>query len=181
MAVLTGPFAATFTINTTCTSCTNATIAMNTANWAAWNIQYANIQYAIVNALTWTNWCSPQDLVQTATEVEIAPAARRRAELDLANRRAEDLLRRELTPEQIEDLEKKQCFYLESVTTKRRYRIDRGTHGNVKLLGPDGKIIGTYCVQPDNVPVADVMLAQKLWIEGNEEGFEKVANYRPYA
>lgn len=149
-------------------------------------------------ASAWTDCCGVQErdwlrrrvrdvlvyedrLVQRATPAEVAVAAMRRAEVDAANRRAEDLLRRELTPEQLEDLEKKGCFYLESIDQKgerRRYRIDRGTHGNIKLLDPKGSILGTYCVQPDAVPVADSMLAQKLWIEGNEAGFLRVANFQ---
>jgi hypothetical protein len=129
-------------------------------------------------------WVAEQPLIQRATPAEVAAiradAAKRVAEADVAARKAEDLLRRELTPEQREDLEKKSCFYLETIGKdgkRRKYRIDRGTHGNIKLLDDKGSIQGTFCVQPDGVPVADSMLAQKLWIENNEAGFLKVANF----
>lgn len=109
----------------------------------------------------------------------VAAEARRVAELDAANRRAEDLLRRELTEEQSRDLDKKGCFYLETVQpdgSRRKYRIDRGTHGNIKRLDDKGSIIETLCVQPGGVPTADAMLAQKLWLETNEEKLRKTAN-----
>lgn len=109
----------------------------------------------------------------------VADHARRVAEADAANRRAEDLLRRELTEEQNRDLDKKGCFYLETVDrdgSRRRYRIDRGTHGNVKRVDEKGSILESLCIQPDNVPAADAMLAQKLWIESDEATFRRVAN-----
>lgn len=97
-----------------------------------------------------------------------------------ASRKAQVILAENLTREQREDLEKKGCFYLETVGrdgNRRKYRIDRGTHGNVKLMAPDGRILGRYCAQPNGVPTEDAMLAQKLWLETNEEAFLKVANF----
>jgi hypothetical protein len=110
-------------------------------------------------------------------------ASRLAIRVDGARRRAEALLRGCLTDEQREDLEKKDCFYLRTIAkdgAERRYRIDRSTHGNVKLLDKDNRIIGAYCVQPTGVPTEDAMLAQKLWLETDEETFRKKANFTQY-
>ena len=95
-----------------------------------------------------------------------------------ADRRAEALLRGCLSPEQQEDLETKACFYVVTPGGKR-YRIDRGSHGNVKRLDEAGRILAGYCAQPGGVPIADSMLAQKLALEADEVGFLRVANARP--
>ena len=49
----------------------------------------------------------------------------------------------------------------------------------MKEVNAAGKEIFSLCIQPDNVPDGDAMLAQKLHIEYNEEGFRKIANIRP--
>lgn len=161
-------------------SATTSTVSL----WSTWCDRDAEREAVIYEARrTWTEWNAyyaderwPGVLVRRATAFDVRHAV----EIDAAARRAEDLLRQNLTDEQREDLEKKNCFYLESLGKdgkRRRYRIDRGTHGNVKLLDDKGSIVGTYCVQPDNVPAADAMLAQKLWLETDEEAFRKVANF----
>lgn len=181
---------------------TTSAATTNNLVWTAWSTQMTTATNQII-ATAWTNW-NDAYLREVATNVKAgrkptqaelradeerrerfrAAEAKRVAQLDGANRRAEDLLRRHLTDEQRKDLDSKRCFYLESIArdgTRRRYRIDYGTHGNIKLLDEKGSIKGTYCVQPLNVPVADSMLAQKLWIEGDEEGFKRAANWRAAA
>ena len=162
------------------------------------------------NSSIFTNWIDMQDLGNSAaaqqrlrahpgyrkpTKEEVAAALKREAEHKAAAEKAEadrkkareraDLLLREsLTPQQREDLAAKNCFYLESIDKdgkRRKYRIDRGTHGNIKLLDDANRIIGSYCVQPNGVPIEDAMLAQKLWIETDEAAFIKAANFRPQA
>lgn len=101
---------------------------------------------------------------------EIAAAARVEA-----NRKAEVLLRSCLSQQQIDDLEKKNCFYLH--TNGRRYRIDRGQHGNVKLLDERDQIVESYCIQPrGGLPDADAMLAQKLLLETDPDSFRRISN-----
>jgi hypothetical protein len=103
-------------------------------------------------------------------------ADKRAAEARAAEKRAEDLLRLCLTPKQIEDLETKKCFYVEIISSggkKERYRIDRGSHGNVKQIDEKGSIIRSFCIQPSGVPVGDVLLTQKLWLEASEETREE--------
>lgn len=170
-------------------------IETTTHSATTWNVWMERCRHEAIRAAeqTWGNWTDPQRAALRAFAEEerhiYEEAARTfgrvnerlKAEADAANRKAEDLLRANLTPEQLEDLEKKKCFYLSTISpdgSRRRYRIDRGTHGNVKLLDEKGSILGSYCAQPDSVPVADSMLAQKLWIEGAEAEFLRIANFR---
>ena len=85
------------------------------------------------------------------------------------------MLRSCLTQQQIDDLEKKQCFFLYS--KGRKYRIDRGQHGNVKLLNEREQVVESYCIQPQGgLPDADAMLAQKLLLESDPESFRRISN-----
>jgi hypothetical protein len=194
-------------------STTAITQTFNSAVWSQWTGSVTNTTTGstILN-YTWNNWngtyaTSPIQVAQhmparrAPTQAEMLAAkvaedkrvaewrewrereTKRVAEADRVKRRAEDLLRSHLTEQQQQDLDKSNCFYLESVGKegeRRRYRIDRGTHGNVKLLDAKGSIIGRYCVQPNGVPAEDAMLAQKLWLETDEEAFKKVANFTRY-
>jgi hypothetical protein len=48
--------------------------------------------------------------------------------------------------------------------------------GNVLEMNKDGKRIAQYCAHPMHVPVGDVLLTQKLWLECDEPGFLSIAN-----
>ncbi|HMA09764.1 MAG TPA: hypothetical protein VKP68_17935 [Ramlibacter sp.] len=93
---------------------------------------------------------------------------------DAARARARKLLERALTPEQRRDLSTWGYFY---VTGQRfTYRIREGYSGNVEALDRRDCVISRYCAYPRaRVPVYDVMLAQKLWIETDEDMFLKEA------
>ena len=97
-----------------------------------------------------------------------------------AKDKAETILRQHLTPKQVEDLNSKNSFRLESISKdgqRRTYEIKRGRIGNVYLLGPGDKQVEKYCIHPRmNVPDADSMLTQKLLLEADEETFLRVAN-----
>ena len=87
------------------------------------------------------------------------------------------LLERALTPEQRRDLFARGYF---NVKGKRfSYRIREGHSGNVDALDSTGCVIERFCAHPlGRVPVYDVMLAQKLWIETDENMFlRKAAPY----
>jgi hypothetical protein len=91
-----------------------------------------------------------------------------------AEARARMLLERALTPEQRRDLLAKRYFYVKG--RKFNYRIREGQSGNVDALDTSGCVISRYCARPlGRVPVYDVMLAQKLWIETDENMFLKTA------
>ena len=179
---------------TTAASTTNALImqggtgdALNTfaivnpvqaAAWGVWNQHYDVIHEAEDDAARIRRYArrnlSDAEVVaelEREKQYRLQAEERQRQALEV-QARAERLLRSCLTPEQIEDLEKKNCFYLEIPREdgkKERYRIDRGTHGNVKQLDEKGSIIRSFCVQPEGVPVADSMVTQKLWLESSDE------------
>jgi hypothetical protein len=170
------------------------------ANSTGGGILYTNNSTATTATMAWSYWVEehqrleglarvmrPRPRQKTDAEVQAELLAQKRWEEEQAakrmahhraNRRAEALLRGCLTPEQQHDLETKGCFYVET-PGGRRYRIDRGTHGNVKRLDERGSILAGYCAQPNGIPVADSMLAQKLALEADEDGFLRVANARP--
>ncbi len=84
--------------------------------------------------------------------------------------RARALLERALSIEQRRDLFARGYF---CVKGKRFiYRIREGHAGNVDALDSSGRVVGRYCAHPlGRIPVHDVMLAQKLWIETDEDMF----------
>lgn len=116
-----------------------------------------------------------QELQAAAAQARIDAAHARQAKLAHADKRAERLLLMMLSKEQRESYEKKRYFDVIAGQSKRRYRLHHGSHGNVKLMDGEREVI-SYCAQPDNVPLGDSMLAQKLQIECDESAFLKVAN-----
>ena len=96
--------------------------------------------------------------------------------LEAAKEKAEKLLQSTLDDKQKEELRTKGHFHCKS-NKGVIYRIKRGTHGNVSKLDPTGtKEVESLCIQPDNVPAQDAMLAQKLMIENDEDSFRRIAN-----
>lgn len=91
-----------------------------------------------------------------------------------AEAKAELLLQRLLNLEQREQLKERGHFYLHSAG--KRYRIDRGQTGNVKLVDEKNEVVESYCIHPNGVPDADAMAAQKLMLETDPETFRRVAN-----
>ena len=91
-----------------------------------------------------------------------------------AEAKARVLLDRALTREQRRDLLAKRCFYVKG--KRFTYRIREGHSGNVDALDTRGCVVSRFCAHPlGRVPVYDVMLAQKLWIETDESMFLKRA------
>lgn len=101
-------------------------------------------------------------------------SAEREIVLQEAQRKAWSLLKSNLSPEQTLELDSKEHFHLH--VAGERYRIQKGSHGNVQLLNPDGTVKRQFCIQPADVPVGDIMLAQKLLLESNVREFYRIAN-----
>lgn len=167
----------------------------------AWNGWCQAASGSTTNSLVWEAWVSngvryqkaraenefyhQRWPVPTPEQLAVQQAARDKAEIDrkarvaeieTAKGRAEKLLLSALTDQQKEEFKSKGHFHCKS-KQGNIYRIYRGTHGNVKKLDPSGrKEIESLCIQPENVPEADAMLAQKFHIEFNEESFRKTAN-----
>lgn len=145
---------------------------------------------------TWGEWIRVQDADNLTRDERIArDAAAGRANVELRERyqREQDARLREelvakdkaivllkscLTKQQLEEYEKKKHFHLH--VGDKVYRIEQGSHGNVKLIGKDGKVKRSFCIQPRGVPEGDAMLAQKLLLQTNEKGFYESANVTEY-
>lgn len=93
---------------------------------------------------------------------------------EAAEAKARVLLERALTQEQRRDLFARGYFYVKG--KRFTYRIREGHSGNVDALDARGCVISRFCAHPlGRVPFYDVMLAQKLWIETDENMFLKKA------
>ena len=92
-----------------------------------------------------------------------------------AKRKAEKLLLSELNDDQIIDFKARRAFKLRSASGKL-FELREGRSRNIKLLNEDGTVKRTYCIHPaEYVPDCDTLLAQKFYLECNEEEFMKVA------
>ncbi len=174
--------------NTTAGTGAGGTGAVNTMNvinhfaWNAWMDRYERIKEAgdlvgHVQRYSRRKLSEEELLVALEQEKRARAAAEKSAlEAKMAEKRSNDLLRMCLSPQQIEDYEKRKCFYVEIAGKggkKERYRIDHGSHGNVKQIDDKGSIIRSFCIQPSGVPLADVLLTQKLWLEASDETREE--------
>ena len=93
-----------------------------------------------------------------------------------AERRAADLLRDALTPEQFRQLVGRGYLEIPSPTEPQRgYRVPR-TRGYIQVI-ENGRAVMRLCVQPvECLPDADVVVLHKLMIEANEENYLQKAN-----
>jgi len=162
--------------NTTASNITSnvtATCGPTTIAWSDWNERYVVNNGRVLFF---------EEINENERAKRIAHAEALQKELNLkeekrvaAEVKAEMLLNYCLTAEQRDDLAKNNHFHL--YTGNHKYRIERGVSGNVKLINDnDDKPKHQYCIHPVGVPVADVMLAQKLLLETNEQEFLRIAN-----
>jgi len=96
--------------------------------------------------------------------------------LSRAERRAADLLRDILTPEQFRQLLWRGYLEISSPTSPQRvYRVPKN-RGYVQVI-ENGQAIMRLCLQPaERLPDADVVVLHKLMIEANEELYLQRAN-----
>ena len=89
-----------------------------------------------------------------------------------------DLLKRNLTAEQANQLRWTRAFEVIGGATGRRYRIRHGSSFNVDLLDDRGLCDVSLCFRPrgNDLPVGDIMLAQKNALELFELEALKIAN-----
>ncbi|QBD79771.1 hypothetical protein EPA93_28850 [Ktedonosporobacter rubrisoli] len=93
-----------------------------------------------------------------------------------AERRATDLLRDTLTPEQFRQLSWRGYLEIPSPTAPQRiYRVPR-SRGYVQVV-ENGHAVMRLCLQPvEYLPDADMVVLHKLMIEANEETYLQKAN-----
>jgi hypothetical protein len=104
-----------------------------------------------------------------------------RRALELPDRRAEEhsmqLLLNYLSPAQRQQFARHRYFEVIGGETGRRYRIRRGSIVNVEQLDGVGRCVSRLCFVPEGqLPVGDVMLAQKMALELYEFDALSVAN-----
>ena len=93
-----------------------------------------------------------------------------------ANKRAAQLLREVLTPEQRVQYDRKGYFDVIGGASGKRYRIRNGSQMNVEELSATGSRVRVLCFVPrGGLPMGDVHLAQKLALELMEGETLKVA------
>ena len=87
------------------------------------------------------------------------------------------LMRRWLSPDQRAEFDDKGTFEVVGCNSGKRYRIYRGAAQNVFEIDDAGQPKVCLCFKPSGELVAgDVMLAQKIALETNENGALAVAN-----
>jgi hypothetical protein len=172
----------------------SSTSATTEGVWGNWT---SGTNYTVTNV--WVSWAGttngnypvtapytpplPETEEQRAAREERARLHReqqqaREAECLVAQERAEQLLRDQLTIEQVAQLVQGNYFDVISESGKR-YRVQRGRSKNVALLDGE-RITKRYCIHHDyDVPSPDVMLTQKLMLETMERDFLRIANVHP--
>lgn len=110
-------------------------------------------------------------------EAETARIQASVAKREAAESAARTLLLQNLDQAQAAEFTKSRQFEVISRDGARRYRVEYGTAGNVKLLNGEGKPVSKFCIHPQVLcPTEDVMLAQKLLLDADEEEFLRIAN-----
>ena len=102
-----------------------------------------------------------------------------RLEREAAQKRAEELLLANLGPEQVEQYRKEKRFVVKG-GDGASFELSPAWSGNVREVDQQGKAIRRFCIHPrETLPLADLMLAQKLMIETDPEAFRRIANVQP--
>lgn len=101
-------------------------------------------------------------------------------EENTSHARARQLLRAWLSPHQKMQFEANGHFDVVGCHSGKRYRIRRGTSANINELDGNGHLGPGWCFVPAGaLAEGDVMLAQKIALETNEQGALDVANSFP--
>jgi hypothetical protein len=103
---------------------------------------------------------------------------------EAAKARARQLLLEHLSPEQRQTFEEKKWFIVVGGKTGKRYRIREGQNliANIDVMADnDNKISHRLCAhaKPGLMPMDDHLLAQKIFLELDEDCFLRTANRHP--
>lgn len=156
----------------------DASAATATDTWVTWNVDYlvaANQQAGIAhNAAVGMGYGAGAN--NAAGEWRAVCEQEERQQRQEAEKRARELLLASLDESQAEEFKLNRRFVVHSKDGVRTYLVTWGTAGNIYEL-ENGQRMAKYCIHPtQELPVPDVMLAQKLMIETDESLFRKVAN-----
>lgn len=92
-----------------------------------------------------------------------------------AEERARQLLLSMLDARQRHDLVTRGGFFVKGSAGFRYFIRTSGRTGNVHWVDWKGQPRGTLCAAPDDVPLSDVYVAQKLALETDEREFLRIA------
>src|SRR4029079_7544435 len=96
-----------------------------------------------------------------------------------ARRRGFELLKRNLSPRQLDQFNRERLFEVYGGVTGRHYRIRRGWSMNIDEIGTGGSVVKTWCFYPKGrLCVGDVLLAQKVALEAFELEALDVDNFQ---
>lgn len=171
----------------TATASTASSTATTIVTWGAWNQEYSNATQTSSGCLGaqaaayGSRYGQQQGLQYAANDADFLAQHEAARELDRqaaeSSKRATALLIQHLDKAQVADFRANRQFIVHSRDGVRRYRVDYGRAGNVKLLGDGDRVVAKFCIHPDSpCPNEDVMLAQKLMLETDEEEFLRIAN-----
>jgi len=94
-----------------------------------------------------------------------------------AEAKAVTLLKEWLSPAQLEEYRKNGHFDVMGGHSGKHYRIRRARAMNIDELDEHGKRAAAWCFGPEgDLPIADLMLAQKIALENNEQVAIALAN-----
>ena len=94
-----------------------------------------------------------------------------------AEEKAYALLEQWLSPAQLAQYENNGHFEVRGCHSGKRYRIRRARQMNIDELDEAGARSAAWCFGPEgNLPIGDVMLAQKIALENDEQTALAVAN-----
>jgi hypothetical protein len=94
-----------------------------------------------------------------------------------AEEKAFALLKQWLSPAQLAQYENNGHFEVRGCHSGKRYRIRRARQMNIDELDEAGARSAAWCFGPEgNLPIGDVMLAQKIALENDEHTALAVAN-----
>lgn len=168
----------------------NATTTATTATNSSWYIVEEDHWVDSIQYLALAKQRVVQTVQRTAEqqrEYEERRLLMQQEQLRLAQERAaalgrsRELLLAHLTAEQRKSFNGKRFFIVEGGRSKQAYRIrDCGSYSaNVDVLeGKPGKVTHRLCchLSDSRVPLYDHLLAQKVWIESDEDAFLRQAN-----
>jgi hypothetical protein len=185
----------TYSLNTALTGFSTAVTNVATAfgNLASVNWGTMTMGTGGTSVITYDNQIPPRTgppVIRTITPEEEADRAARLlrqqeqrrdriAAQESARTRARNTLLEFLTPEQRAEYEAHDHFVCTG-SEGNRYRIERGSAGNVVYLDERGEAAGRLCAHPSMsehwLPDADVALAQMLALMTDEPNFVRIAN-----
>lgn len=151
---------------------TSGTTNSTSGAWFNWNTGTTTATSA-----DWVRWTAITRSPEETQRIQ-ARETQRAAEVQAADRRAHELMLSVLDREGRERFERHGEIIIASRRDPRhRYLLRRGVSANIEVITPDGHCSHRLCAHPPaHLPVPDIMLAQKLWLESHEDEFLRIAN-----